>query len=91
MMREKVERDALPRASGAVRLPEFETERRDGYVNHLNQETTSFFFTNIPDDFKVMDLWAEFAKHGRVAEVYKRFGFMKKNSRASKIVYKRLE
>ncbi|MCI13704.1 RNA-binding protein 25-like, partial [Trifolium medium] len=85
-MRDKVEREALPRASGAIRLTEYDSQRKDGFVNRLDKETTSFFFTNFPDETQVMELWTLFAKHGRVGEVYipqkrdkrgNRFGFVK--------------
>jgi hypothetical protein len=85
-MREKVERESSARARGAIRLTEFDSERRGGFVNRLDQETTSFFFTNFPEDVKVVELWSIFAKHGRVGEVYipkkrdkrgNRFGFVK--------------
>jgi hypothetical protein len=85
-MREKEERDALPRARGAVRLTEFDPPRKDGFVNRMNKETTSFFFTNFPAKAQVMELWTLFAKHGRIGEVYvpnkldkrgNRFGFAK--------------
>jgi hypothetical protein len=69
-MREKVERESSARARGAIRLTEFDSERRGGFVNRLDQETTSFFFTNFPEDVKVVELWSIFAKHGRVGEVY---------------------
>jgi hypothetical protein len=69
-MREKVERDALPRASSAVRLTEFDPVRKDGFVNRLNKETTSFFVTNFPGETQVMELWSLFAKYGRIGEVY---------------------
>ncbi|MCH95549.1 endonuclease/exonuclease/phosphatase family protein, partial [Trifolium medium] len=83
-MREKEERDAPHGA--AMRLTEYEPERKDGYVNRLNKETTSFYFTNFPDDVQVMELWKLFAKYGRVGEVYipkkldirgNKFGFVK--------------
>jgi hypothetical protein len=85
-MREKGEREAPHRSSGAIRLTEFDPERRDGYVNRLTKETTSFFFSNFPEETQVMELWGLFAKHGRVGEVYvpkkrdkrgNRFGFVK--------------
>ncbi|MCI44762.1 endonuclease/exonuclease/phosphatase family protein, partial [Trifolium medium] len=58
----------------------------DGFVNRLNKETTSFFFTNFPEGTLVMELWKLFAKYGRVGEVYipnkldirgNKFGFVK--------------
>jgi hypothetical protein len=85
-MREKVERGALNGEGAAVRLTEYEVERRDGFVNRMNKETTSFFFTNYPADTQVVELWRLFAKFGRVGEVYipkklnkqgQRFGFVK--------------
>jgi RNA recognition motif-containing protein len=85
-MREKDEREALPRASGAIRLTEYEPGRKNSFVNCLDKETTPFFFTNFPEDVQVVELWSLFAKHGRVGEVYvpnkrdkrgQRFGFVK--------------
>jgi hypothetical protein len=100
-MREKVERDALPRAFGAVRLTEYEPERLGGFVNRLEQETTSFFFTNFPEEIQVVELWSLFAKEGRVSEVYipkkrdvrgNRFGFVKfKEVKSVEALTKRLE
>jgi hypothetical protein len=49
-MREKEERGALPRANGAVRLTEYDPVHLGGFVNRLDKETTSFFFTNIPEE-----------------------------------------
>ncbi|MCH89790.1 RNA recognition motif, partial [Trifolium medium] len=71
---------------GGVRLTEYEERRGDGFVRRLNNEATSFFFTNIPEDVLVVDLWKVFAKFGRVGEVYipnkvdrwgRKFGFVK--------------
>jgi hypothetical protein len=85
-MREKGEKEAPPRASRAVRLTEFDPQRKDGFVNRMNKETTSFFVTNFPEEAEVMELWTIFAKFGRVGEVYvpkkrdkrgNRFGFVK--------------
>ncbi|MCI28503.1 RNA-binding protein 25-like, partial [Trifolium medium] len=62
------------------------SHHRKGFVHKLDQETTSFFFTNFPEDVNVMDLWAKFARYGRIGEVYipkkldkqgRRFGFVK--------------
>jgi hypothetical protein len=56
------------------------------YLQHLDNTTTSFFFTNFPEDASSEDLWRLFLKYGRVWEVYipkkvdkrgRRFGFMK--------------
>jgi hypothetical protein len=85
-MREKVERDAPARAKGAVRLTEFDADRNTGFIGRLEKETTSFFFTNFRDETQAVELWALFAKHGRVGEVYipnkrdkrgNRFGFVR--------------
>ncbi|GAU47734.1 hypothetical protein TSUD_386930 [Trifolium subterraneum] len=60
--------------------------RPSGFVHRLNQEATSYFITNFPEEVKVVDLWARFARFGRVGEVYipnkvdkqgHRFGFVK--------------
>ncbi|MCI22421.1 RNA-binding protein 25-like, partial [Trifolium medium] len=81
-MREKVERGGRKEwEEGEMRV-----QRRKGFVHRLDQETTSFFFTNFPEDAKVTELWSKFARHGRVGEVYvpkkldkqgRRFGFVK--------------
>ncbi|WJX59530.1 hypothetical protein P8452_44840 [Trifolium repens] len=89
-MREKVEREgvgnAFPPMQGAVRLSEYEGRKSDGFVRRLNNEATSFYFTNFPDDVVVVDLWKTFARFGRVGEVYipskkdkwgRGFGFVK--------------
>jgi hypothetical protein len=87
-MREKLERDALghqPRAGG-VRPTEFRPEGSNGYVKKLDRESTSFFFTNFPEETLAVDLWKIFVKFGRVGEVFipkklnrwgERFGFVK--------------
>jgi len=63
-----------------------QTQRRGGYYHTLDKVTTSFFFTNIPDEVKTLELWKLFARFGRVSEVYipkkvykwgKRFDFVK--------------
>jgi hypothetical protein len=51
-------------------LTEFDPVRKDGFVNRLNKETTSFFVTNFPEETQVMKLWSLFAKYGRIGEVY---------------------
>jgi hypothetical protein len=53
-----------------VRLTEYESGKRDGFVQKLNREATSFFFTNFSEDTMVVELWKVFARHGRVGEVY---------------------
>jgi hypothetical protein len=40
------------------------------YLQHLDNTTTSFFFTNFPEDASSEDLWRLFLKYGRVWEVY---------------------
>jgi RNA recognition motif-containing protein len=59
---------------------------RQGYVHRLDKVATSYYFTNLPDNVKAVDLWPRFAKFGRVGEVFipakvdkqgKRFGFVK--------------
>jgi hypothetical protein len=85
-MREKVERDAPQKVGAAIRLTEYDPERNDGFVNRLNKETISFYFTNFPEDTPVMELWKLFAMYGHVGEVYipkkmdkrgNKFGFVK--------------
>ncbi|MCI06753.1 RNA recognition motif, partial [Trifolium medium] len=81
-MREKEERGGLGKGKGG----EGSRSRPRGYVHRLDQVSTSFFFTNFPEDVKVVDLWPRFAHFGRVGEVYipnkvdkqgHRFGFVK--------------
>jgi hypothetical protein len=62
------------------------SEKGRGFVHHLDRITTSFYFTNFPEEVKVMELWSLFRRFGRVGEVYipkkldkngHRFGFVK--------------
>jgi hypothetical protein len=78
-MREKLERGE----SGCARA---ESVKNKGYFHHLDKITTSFFFTNIPNEATSEDLWKLFLKYGRVGEVFlpkkldkrgRRFGFVK--------------
>ncbi|GAU25569.1 hypothetical protein TSUD_260030 [Trifolium subterraneum] len=63
-MREKVERE------GVGRFGESSRANHSGYIQRLDSEATTFFFTNFPDDVQAMDLWPCFARFGRVGEVY---------------------
>jgi RNA recognition motif-containing protein len=81
-MRESVERETV----GGEGSPRVSTAKKKGFFHHLDRITTSFFFTNLPDDANSEDLWKLFLKFGRVAEVYipkkldkrgMRFGFVK--------------
>jgi hypothetical protein len=86
-MRENVEREGVEKGGGnRAGEGNSNVHRRQGFVQRLDNETTSFFFTNFPADAKAMDLWAKFARFGRVGEVYipnkldkqgRRFGFVK--------------
>jgi RNA recognition motif-containing protein len=60
--------------------------KRNGYLQRLDRETTSFFFTNIPEESTTLELWQQFRRFGRVGEVFipkrldkqgRRFGFVK--------------
>jgi hypothetical protein len=62
------------------------SDRKKEIIHNMDQITTSFYFTNFPDDLKALDLWETFAKYGHVGDVYipnkvdkrgKRFGFVK--------------
>jgi hypothetical protein len=81
-MRESVERETVERG-GVARAS---AEKRREYLQHLDKVTTSFFFTNFPEDASSEVLWKLFLKFGRVGEVYipkkldkrgRRFGFVK--------------
>jgi hypothetical protein len=49
---------------------EAEVQCRKGFVHILDQETTSYFFTNFSKGVKAIDLWSKFARFGRVGKVY---------------------
>ncbi|KAK2395407.1 SC35 splicing factor [Trifolium repens] len=81
-MREKEEREVVGSRGGG----ESSRARQKGFVHRLDQETTSYFFTNFPDDTKATELWKKFGRFARVREVYipnkvdkqgRRFGFVK--------------
>jgi RNA recognition motif-containing protein len=81
-MREKEERDALGKGGKARAY----SEKRREYLQLIDRVTTSFFFTNFPDDASSEVLWKLFLEFGRVMEVYiprkldkrgRRFGFVK--------------
>jgi RNA recognition motif-containing protein len=72
-MREKEEREGVK-------------QRKGGFVNIIDQISTSFFFTNFPEDLGWGDLWKLFAKFGNVGDVFipkkvdkwgRKFGFVK--------------
>jgi RNA recognition motif-containing protein len=80
-MREKDEREGVGfgKVSGGNHRP-------SGYLHRLDQEATSFFFSNFPEDITELELWQRFARFGRVGDVYipkrvdkqgRRFGFVK--------------
>ncbi|KAK2412588.1 SC35 splicing factor [Trifolium repens] len=77
-MREKQEREGV--------AGETSKARPKGFVHRLDQETTSYFITNFPEETNSMELWSKFARFARVGEVYipnkvdkqgRRFGFVK--------------
>jgi hypothetical protein len=81
-MREKVERGGEGVAGGFRALGGKKSE----YFHNIDQVSTSFYFTNLPEDLKAADLWEVFTKYGHVMDVYipskvdkrgKRFGFVK--------------
>jgi hypothetical protein len=81
-MREKDERETVGKGGS----PRANTKKKSGFFHHLDQVTTSFFFTNFPEDATTGDLWKIFQGFGRVGEVYipkkldkrgRRFGFVK--------------
>jgi RNA recognition motif-containing protein len=81
-MREKVEREGV----GVVGGPRAYGGKKSDYIHNIDQISTSFYFTNFPEDKKSRDLWEVFAKYGHVVDVYipfkvdkrgKRFGFVK--------------
>jgi hypothetical protein len=81
-MREKVEREGVG-VHGAVRGS---GGKSNEFIQNIDQISTSFYFTNFPEDLKSGDLWEVFAKFGHVVDVYipfkvdkrgKRFGFVK--------------
>jgi hypothetical protein len=78
-MREKVEREGVGGHGGSG-------GKRSEFLQNIDQISTSFYFTNFPEDLKSGDLWEVFVKFGNVVDVYipskvdkrgKRFGFVK--------------
>ncbi|KAK2449425.1 SC35 splicing factor [Trifolium repens] len=65
-MRENIERETRG-FGGSARA---NAEKKKGFFHHLDQITTSFFITNLPDDAFTGDLWKTFREFGRVGEVY---------------------
>ncbi|WJX76281.1 hypothetical protein P8452_59720 [Trifolium repens] len=74
-MREKDEREG-PRENG----------KRKGYWKMVDHISTSFFFTNFPEELVWGDLWKLFSKYGSVCDVFipkkvdkwgRKFGFVK--------------
>jgi len=72
-MREKEEREAL----GGFGTSKGTQSERNGKgsgsrisFHHLDQTTTSFFFTNFTDEVQRVELCEIFAKFGRVGEVF---------------------
>jgi hypothetical protein len=51
-MREKVEREGV----GGDSSPRATAARRKSFIHNIDQGSTSFYFTNFPDDLKAMDL-----------------------------------
>jgi hypothetical protein len=81
-MREKEEREGLGKGVGG----ETSRARPNGFVRRLDQETTSYFITNFPEEATATELWSKFGRFARVGEVYipnkldkqgRRFGFVK--------------
>ncbi|WJX31250.1 hypothetical protein P8452_19697 [Trifolium repens] len=76
-MREKEEREGEGQK---------ENGRKKGFVHRMDMISTSFFFTNFPEEVGWGDLWKLFAKYGSVCDVFipkkvdkwgRRFGFVK--------------
>jgi RNA recognition motif-containing protein len=79
-MRERVEREGLGKGKAGEGI------NPRGYLHWLDQEATSFFFSNFPEEVTELELWQRFAWFGRVGDVYIpkkvdkqgcRFGFVK--------------
>jgi RNA recognition motif-containing protein len=60
--------------------------RPRGYLHRLEQQATTFLFSNFPNGIKGVDLWHRFGRFGKVGDVYipkrvdkqgRRFGFVK--------------
>jgi RNA recognition motif-containing protein len=76
-MREKEEREGVSQKNG---------RRGGGYGHRMDMISTSFFFTNFPEEVGWGDLWKLFATYGRVCNVFipkkmdkwgRKFGFVK--------------
>ncbi|KAK2413385.1 zinc finger CCCH domain-containing protein [Trifolium repens] len=75
-MREKEEREGEGR----------QKVRKGGYGHRMDQISTSFFFTNFPEELVWGDLWKLFSRYGSVCDVFipkkvdkwgRKFGFVK--------------
>ena len=53
------------------------SQLRVTYFLHLDQTTTSFFFTNFSDEVQLVELWKKFPRFGRMGKVF----IPKKNNR----------
>jgi hypothetical protein len=65
-MRESVERESLGKRGNS----RYSKGKSIDFLQHLDNTTTSFFFTNFPEDALSEELWRLFLKFGRVWEVY---------------------
>ncbi|GLU18305.1 hypothetical protein SLE2022_346110 [Rubroshorea leprosula] len=79
-------RDAVARTDGRSRRRQGSRGQSNGFNNQATRQVKTFFFYNFPENREAADLWYDFAKYGKVVDVYvprkrdkwgKRFGFVR--------------
>ncbi|GLU02748.1 hypothetical protein SLE2022_199860 [Rubroshorea leprosula] len=87
--RRSYQRNREPSDLGKTRDDQYQGRKmqRDGPYNWgLYKQATTFFFTNVPDDWSYEGMWSTFLKFGRVYDIYSpnrrsrngsRFGFVR--------------
>ncbi|GKV39565.1 hypothetical protein SLEP1_g47323 [Rubroshorea leprosula] len=79
-------RGATARTDGGSRRRQVSRGQLHGVDNQINRQVKTFFFYNFPENSEAADLWYDFAKYGKVVDVFvprkrdkwgKRFGFVR--------------
>ncbi|GLU06155.1 hypothetical protein SLE2022_232100 [Rubroshorea leprosula] len=79
-------RGATARTDGGSRRRQVSRGQSHGVDNQINRQVKTFFFYNFPENREAADLWYDFAKYGKVVDVFvprkrdkwgKRFGFVR--------------
>ncbi|GLT99078.1 hypothetical protein SLE2022_165430 [Rubroshorea leprosula] len=79
-------RDATARTDGGSQRRQVSRGQSHGVDNQFTRQVKTFFFYNFPEKREAADLWYDFAKYGKVVDVFvprkrdkwgKRFGFVR--------------